>query len=54
VELVFRFAQEQNGRAEAEHDSREKIREPETDISLSINHANLTRQRADVDHEVEI
>jgi hypothetical protein len=54
VKLVARSAQEENGRAEAEHDGGKKVGEPETDVALGVNHTDLASQGAHIDHQVEV
>lgn len=51
---VVLFADEENDRGDQEEDGRQKEGEPEANILLGIDHADLTDEGAGIDHEVEI
>lgn len=53
AEDVELLAEDQNGKGNDEHDGRDQVSQPETNVSLSVNHANLTDKRSNVDEEVE-
>lgn len=53
-QVVALSAEEQHCRAEAEHDGGKQVGQPEADIALCVDHADLARQRTDVDHQVEV
>ncbi len=40
--------------AEAEHQRRQQIRQPEADVLLGIDHTNLSGEGTDVDHHIEV
>lgn len=48
------LAQEQYSRAQTEHSCGEQVREPETNVSLGVDHGDLTDKRTDIDHHVEV
>lgn len=52
-ENVELLADNKDRQSDDEHDGGKKVSEPEADVSLSVNHANLTNQGTDVDEEVE-
>lgn len=51
---VLVAAVEHDGRAEQEHDGREKVSKPETDVLLGEDHGNLSENGTNVDEHVEI
>lgn len=53
-QAVLLAAKVQDYWGEAEHHGGQEERQPEANISLSVDHANLSTDRADVDHEVEV
>jgi hypothetical protein len=53
AENVELLAENENGKSHDEHDGGDQVGEPETDVSLSVNHADLTNEGTDVDEEVE-
>jgi len=53
TEDVEFLAEDKYGEGNDEHDGGDQVGEPETNISLSVNHADLTNKSTDVDEEVE-
>ena len=52
--LVALATPEHDQGAEAEQDGRKGVREPETDVKLAVNHAELAGKSTDVDEEIEV
>lgn len=53
TEDVELLAEDQDGKGNDEHDGGDQVSQPETNVSLSVNHADLTDKRTNVDEEVE-
>lgn len=51
---VVLLADEEDDGSNEEEDGRQKVGEPETNILLGVDHADLTDERTGVDHEVEV
>ena len=51
--VVLVAAQEHNDRAHKEDQSRQEVREPETNTLLSVDHGDLANDGTNVDHHVE-
>lgn len=47
-------SKDKDERADEEDDCRQKVRKPESDVFLGVDHADLTGERADVDEHVEV
>lgn len=54
AQTVELFAPEENKRSEEEKESREGEGKPESDVLLNVDHADTARERAKVDHHVEV
>ena len=52
--VVSTAKNKQNNGTNREHDGWQEERQPESDIALSVHHANLAYDRSDVDTEVEV
>jgi hypothetical protein len=53
TEDVELLAEDKDGKSNDEHDGRDQVCEPETDVALSVDHADLTDKSTNVDEEVE-
>jgi len=53
-ENVEFLAVDENGQGDEEHDSWDQVGEPETNVTFSVDHGNLTNKGTNVDEEVEI
>ena len=52
--VILVAAEEEHERAPEEHDGRQQVRQPEADVALGVDHADLAREGASVDHQVEV
>lgn len=53
-ENVSLSANDKDERADEEDDCRQKVRKPESDVFLGVDHADLSGERADVDEHVKV